>query len=186
MTTIKMKKELDLKQLNSYYYEVSMIWTKRKKNREQEIQRLNYSRYVKIIIVLVLYTIFITISNIFWFKLSTLATFLNIVLVLFSLYVVWTLYRIKKASKNNMKNFGKRTLTFDKEEFTSAVEDTNKLSLKWQNTKYVLIGTYSLTFMPKSLDAIPISVPVEYKEEILDALKKENIELEIKDYSNKK
>jgi len=82
------------------------------------------------------------------------------------------------------KDGPKRVVVVDKDELSSQIADT-KISIKWKDIKNLLIGDYSITFLPKDLNAFLISLPIHYKNEVLDALKKEKVKIDTITKSNK-
>ena len=77
-----------------------------------------------------------------------------------------------------------RIITFDKKELISSYADELIIRIKYDTIKYIIINRYSISFyIVEKNSRNVLAVPIEYKEEILKAIKKYKLEEKLIDNS---
>ena len=74
-----------------------------------------------------------------------------------------------------MTSRGETTFEITKKE-VKVEKETQKLQLNWDSIQYIIINKYSITFLPKDETIIMIGISTEYKDEVLEEIKKLNKE----------
>lgn len=179
MTTIKINKESTKNQLRNYYYEVMTVYSKRKNINPDTVFQYHYNSMKLLFMIYGIYMIIIT-YLVFFYQKSVLTIFFYCLFLIFFIYILWGFIRIEWMIKEGNKTKGKRVITIDKEGITATVSGLNQsLSTKWDSIDYLLIGPNTLIFLPKNKEIIPISLSIIYKDEVLEGLKKEKVEIKI-------
>ena len=174
MTTIKLNKEID--DYYEYFYEVLKIQQQKKKIAEKGTVENSSITYKTLIAstILTAFSFFAMTAIVIYDKTNW---FFWILLVLFLILLILGIRGVAVISiavKMNKKNRGKRSISIDKELIISSVLNQT-ITLNWDNIAYFIIGKYSITFISKNLEEASVGLPIEYKEEVLDAIRKENV-----------
>ena len=104
------------------------------------------------------------------FFLIVVTAILTYIIVL-SAYLMSVNVRIKRLMSN------KQIIEFEiNKEGIFYKTDESELHLTWDNTKYIIINKYSITFLPKEIKLFILSTSTDYKKEVLAAIKKYNHE----------
>ena len=181
MATIKFDK--NTKNVYEYYYELINVLSQRKTSIMKDKKfylRSTFSSVTKGTIaffaLFLIQTIIIFSSNISWFILIIpyLIVILPLVTNLFLIVPVIIMVLRSKRQKD------KRIVYIDDKKITATTEKAEKTEiLKKEDIFALAIGNYSLTLIPKDLNVNPIGFPIEYEKDLLDALEKENIQIDI-------
>ena len=96
-----------------------------------------------------------------------------IILVLFIL-ILMNSYRYNKnlKEKKNARTKDKKVLVIDKDKVELQSKNEQSISINWDNIEMVLLNRYGILFLTKNDNTISIGVPIWYKEEVIDILKK--------------
>ena len=180
---ITMKFDKKIKSVYEYYYELISVLSQRKTsilNDKKFYLRSTYSSVTKGTILFgflfLIQSIIIFSSNISWFILIIpyLIVILPLVTNLFLIVPVIIMVLKSKRQKD------KRIVYIDDKKITTTTEKKEKKeTLKKEDIFALAIGNYSLILIPKDLKATPIGFPIEYEKDLLDALEKENIQIDI-------
>lgn len=182
MTSIKINKDIDDKKLKYYFYEIYMVWSRRKNINLNTIFKNDYKSLLERFVISILAFIFVS-GVLFSSSINIVTAICYAILILVNALVFLSIKRVNDSLKQSKKYKGKRTLLLDDKTLTSTIEKSVKISIEWTHINYLLIGPYSMTFIPTNPDYNPVSLPIEYKEELLDAISKEYKDLKIYDCS---
>ena len=182
MTSIKLNKDIDDKKLKYYFYEIYMVWSRRKNKNVNTIFKYDYKSLLERFVVSILAFIFVS-GILFYSGINIVTAICYAILILVNVLVFLSIKRVNDSLKQSKKYKGKRTLLLDDKTLTSTIEKSVKISIEWTHINYLLVGPYSMTFIPINPDYNPVSLPIEYKEELLDAISKEYKDLKIYDCS---
>ena len=80
--------------------------------------------------------------------------------------------KIKQQINDRLKNKSDYILEINDKEVKFNKPNEQNVNLKWQSIQYIFIGNYSIVFVSREENLISIGVPINYKEEILSAIKK--------------
>lgn len=180
MTRIKLNKNISNENEYEYYYEVVIIWSKIKKIIEKEPVNVpsTYKSTINLTIIVslvfLIQTACLLFCNIGWYN-----YIIYVIVGLLLAYFIWFIVQINRLSKKLKINKGKQTISIDKESIISSVPDQNDVVIDCKNFASLVIGKYSIFIAPCDLKSFPIALSIEYKEEILEALEKEKINLNI-------
>ena len=96
-----------------------------------------------------------------------------IILVLFIL-ILMNSYRYNKnlKEKKNARTKDKKVLVIDKDKVELQSKNEQSISINWNNIEMVLLNRYGILFLTKNDNTISIGIPIWYKEEVIDILKK--------------
>ena len=96
-----------------------------------------------------------------------------IILVLFILILINS-YRYNKnlKEKKNARTKDKKVLVIDKDKVELQSKNEQSISINWDNIEMVLLNRYGILFLTKNDNTISIGIPIWYKEEVIDILKK--------------
>lgn len=96
-----------------------------------------------------------------------------IILVLFILILINS-YRYNKnlKEKKNAITKDKKVLVIDKDKVELQSKNEQSISINWDNIEMVLLNRYGILFLTKNDNTISIGIPIWYKEEVIDILKK--------------
>ena len=178
--TIKLNKET--KDKLSYQYEMQRIIVRdHKKILDNPNMTLlswkYYSRMQKIwLIYMIVITLLVLFGNFSWLMYS-----IYIVFVVFTIWFIYRNYTFKKLVRKVYENRKEGQLTINKKEIILEKEG-QKFSLNWEIVEFILISHFSIAIIPKK-DYTPMGLPIEYKEEFLNALEKEKINIKVIDNS---
>ena len=180
---IKIKFDKEIKNKYEYYYELISVLSQKKTsimNDKKFYLRSTYSSVTKGTILFgflfLIQSIIIFSSNISWFILIIpyLIVILPLVTNLFLIVPVIIMILKSKRQKD------KRVVYIDNKKITATTEKGEmKEIIKKEDIFALAIGNYSLTLIPKNLKTTPIGFPIEYEKDLLDALEKENIQVDI-------
>lgn len=95
---------------------------------------------------------------------------LSIVFILFLIIFTTLTIAANMRIKNLMSKCGKKVIDIT-QDFVCFTDDSKEIKVKWNDIAYIVINTYSICFIPKSIDSILISINVDYKEKVLEAIK---------------
>ena len=182
MTSIKINKDIDDKKLKYYFYEIYMVWSRRKNINVNTIFKYDYKSLLERFVVSILAFIFVS-GVLFYSSINIVTAICYAIIILVNVLVFLSIKRVNGSLKQNKKYKGKRSLILDNKTLTSTIENNTKMSIEWAQINYLLIGPYSMTFIPTNPNYNPVSLPIEYKEELLDAISKEYKDLKIYDCS---
>lgn len=82
---------------------------------------------------------------------------------------------VNNRLKLYMTSRGETTFEITKKE-VKVEKETQKLQLDWDSIQYVIVNKYSITFLPKDETIIMIGISTEYKDQVLEEIKKLNKE----------
>jgi len=182
MTSIKINKDMDNKKLKYYFYEIYRVWGRRKNINVNTIFKYDYKSLLERFVVSILAFIFVS-GVLFYSGINVVTAICYAIIILVNVLVFLSIKRVNDSLKQNKKYKGKRSLILDNKTLTSTIENNTKMSIEWTYIDYLLIGPYSMTFIPTNPDYNPISLPIEYKEELLESITKEKNDLTIYDCS---
>ena len=96
-----------------------------------------------------------------------------IILVLFIL-ILMNSYKYNKnlKEKKNDRTKDKKVLVIDKDKVELQSKNEQSISINWDNIEMVLLNRYGILFLTKNDNTISIGIPIWYKEEVIDILKK--------------
>ena len=96
-----------------------------------------------------------------------------IILVLFILILINS-YKYNKnlKEKKNARTKDKKVLVIDKDKVELQSKNEQSISINWDNIEMVLLNRYGILFLTKNDNTISIGIPIWYKEEVIDILKK--------------
>ena len=83
-----------------------------------------------------------------------------------------SLKKIKQQINDRLKNKDDIILEVNDGEIKFSKPNEQNVNLNWESIQYIFIGNYSIVFVSKKENLISIAVPIDYKEEILSAIKK--------------
>ncbi len=180
---IKIKFDKEIKNKYEYYYELISVLSQKKTsimNDKKFYLRSTYSSVTKGTILFgflfLIQSIIIFSSNISWFILIIpyLIVILPLVTNLFLIVPVIIMILKSKRQKD------KRVVYIDNKKITATTEKGEMEEIiKKEDIFALAIGNYSLTLIPKNLKTTPIGFPIEYEKDLLGALEKENIQIDI-------
>lgn len=178
--TIKFDKKI--KNGYEYYYELISVLSQRKTSITKDKKfylRSTYSSVMKGTVLFgflfLIQSIIIFSSNISWFILIVpyLIVILPLVTNLFLIVPVIIMILKSKRQKD------KRIVYIDDKKITATTEKEEKKEILKKEDIFLAIGNYSLILIPKDLKATPIAFPIEYEKDLLEALEKEEIQIDI-------
>ena len=96
-----------------------------------------------------------------------------IILVLFILILINShRYNKNLKEKKNARTKDKKVLVIDKDKVELQSKNEQSISINWDNIEMVLLNRYGILFLTKNDNTISIGIPIWYKEEVIDILKK--------------
>lgn len=158
-----------------YYGEVLSVmsnYAKLVKNPNQKIRPLT----AQAIILTVISLVFLVIFTILYINEQSYALYFYVVLIFAVAFILGIIYYIlinRRISK--LKNIGGDRKLIIEEDFVEMNVGDEKTRLEISQIKYVIINKYSISFLPQNNSLKLIAVSVDYKEEILKAIKDKNI-----------
>ena len=166
-----MKIEINNSGTNSYYDEYLFLIQNYKKiysDSNIKIKKASSSIYLYLCISVVIF-----IGFLIWYLMSKNTIQLCImiffaVLILFSIVLI---YLIKKRISILVNNYQKSIFEITKDGISAESKD-KKYELKFDEIKKILIGNYTITFIPNDIGKNFITTRIEYKKEIIETLKK--------------
>ncbi|WP_458406247.1 hypothetical protein [Methanobrevibacter sp.] len=158
-----------------YYGEVLSVmsnYAKLVKNPNQKIRPLT----AQAIILTVISLVFLVIFTILYIQDQSYALYFYVVLIFAVAFILGIIYYILINRRiSNLKNIsGDRKLIIE-DDFVEMNVGDEKTRLEISQIKYVIINKYSISFLPQNNSLKLIAVSVDYKEEILKAIKDKNI-----------
>ena len=181
MVNIELNKKQDKKRLRSNIYEMLMLSRKVGTGQIPTIPVSDYEKDKSATIKFLLYIIGLLIIT----KLANFNIILVIIDIIFIIYFLMTVFVIIATEivyRKKFKNIKcKQIIKIGKKEISINENEKSISILKWKDIKCLLIGKYVLKFFPKDEKQIPIFISNNYKEEILEALTKEKIAIDIFD-----
>ncbi len=178
-----MKIEVKERGSKSYYDEFLFVVNKyRSLLKKPNVKVSKLTVFLKQYLLLILLSIIIFIASyIFTYDiLFILFTGMLSILFIFSIYY---LILINKRINYLMNETGSKIININKDYVEYSDEDKS-YKVKWENIKYVIINKYSICFMPYLKSEILISISTDYKDKILNAIKKYQKEKILIDNSN--
>ena len=179
---MKIKADKIIKERSEYYYETVMIISQRKTSllkKKSFYLKSTYSSEIKravFIVILFLIQSFVIFSSTISWYLFIIPYLIVILLMLYSLFLV---VGIKIATIKSEKNRERDSIFIDKQTITFSKSDGKEIVIKTENIFALAVGKYSVVILPNDTKSSPISMPIEYEKDLLDALKKENIQVDI-------
>ncbi|WP_458454081.1 hypothetical protein [Methanobrevibacter sp.] len=158
-----------------YYGEVLSVmsnYAKLVKNPNQKIRPLT----TQAIILTVISLVFLVIFTILYINEQSYALYFYVVLIFAVAFILGIIYYIlinRRISK--LKNIGGDRKLIIEDDFVEMNVGDEKTRLEISQIKYVIINKYSISFLPQNNSLKLIAVSVDYKEEILKAIKDKNI-----------
>lgn len=173
----------DIEKKLEYEYEAKRIlskdYKKLLKNPNIKILSWKYNRIMEV--VSILFLILLTIM-LFFIK-DGFYTLFYVFYLIMTVYI----YLINHAFIKNVDKFyqekQQRTIVISKDGIVVELEGI-KLTILKDILSFVLISRYAISFITTE-DNPPVSLPVEYKEEVLEAIKKEKLDIKVIDNSKK-
>lgn len=158
-----------------YYGEVLSVmsnYAKLVKNPNQKIRPLT----AQAIILTVISLVFLVIFTILYIQDQSYALYFYVVLIFAVAFILGIIYYIlinRRISK--LKSIGGDRKLIIEDDFVEMNVGDEKTRLEISQIKYVIINKYSISFLPQNNSLKLIAVSVDYKEEILKAIKDKNI-----------
>jgi len=173
----------DIEKKLEYEYEAKRIISKDHKkllkNPNKKILSWKYNRMMEVVSILFL----ILLTVILFFIKDGFYTLFYAFYLIMTVYI----YLINHAFIKNVEKFyqtnPKRTIVISKDGVTVELEGI-KLTIMKDILSFILISPYAISFITTE-DNPPVSLPVEYKEEVLEAIKKEKLDIKVIDNSKK-
>ena len=169
--------------------EITYISTKYDKLKIYPHQKIGLytNNLLKIIITYILVPIFLLLLNhVYTDDFIKIATYsLTGFCIFINIYVIKIYVKIKSKIKKELNEKVDSIITIDEKKIILK-NNNSKITaeLEWENIKYILYSKYSITFIPVDNKYVLIGIPIEYKDELLKAINKYNIEKTIYDKSN--
>ena len=159
---------------NSYYDEFLYLVQNYKKIRNNSIKNVHglfKSGYLYLVVSCVIDVLFLVLyllkkENIFLY----VVIFFSF-LVVFSLVYIFMISNKIKQLKNNFKES-----TFEINESSVSLSASSNVTLNWNEIERIMVNKNTIVFIPKDMNKAFITMRSEYKNEILDAIKKYNKE----------
>lgn len=166
-----MKVEISDKGTSNYYDEYLFLIQNRNKlysNSNIKIKKSSSSIYLYLLISSMIF-----VSFLIWYLISK-STLQLCVMILFLFLVIFSLVVIRLIkSRIKMLLDNHQTTKFEITNTCISVENKNKkYELNLDEIKKVVIGNYTITFVPNDINKEFITTRIEYKDEIIDTLKK--------------
>ena len=178
MVSIKVNKENGNE--NDYYYDILKVINKRNNIRNNEKVNINDTYKLLVLKMIISLIIFIAFTiYIFCFKTNFVVYLFYLVSVLLVIYLLLWVKKISSYKKSAIAIKGKRVVTIDKNIITSGVSSNSKLEVEIKSIDFIYITKYSIVFIPKEDFTPVIALPIMYKDELFDALKKEKIDIKV-------
>ena len=165
-----MKLEINNSGTNSYYDEYLFLVQNYKKiysNSNIKVKKSSSSAYLYLILSVVIF-----IGFLIWYLISKdiiqlCVTIFFAILILLSIILLCLIRkRINILASNYQKTI------FEITEYGVSIENNKKYQLKFDEIRKILIGNYTITFVPNDVSKSFITTRIEYKNEIIGALKK--------------
>ena len=168
-----MKIDIDNPGTKDYYDEFLFIVNNRKKicsNLNIKVYKLSYVAYRYLAISFIIFLIFL-----FWYLRSNkvLHLFITILFLFLIILSIIYLFLIKKRINKLLNSFSKTEFAIENE-CVFVESNEQKYKLKFDEIKGIIMGNYTLSFIPKDIKKQFITTRIEYKDEIIKALKKYN------------
>ena len=138
------------------------------KNPNKRVHRMTH--YLMTNIVVVVLTI---IFELFFYKIYKDGFMLFVIGLLTLLLLYLVIYLVMVIKRIGIYKSDNKEVTFalEKDGLLYESEELN-INLKWENIKYVIVGKYSIVFIPFSLKYLITSISIEYKDKVVEGLKK--------------
>ena len=168
-----MKIDIDNPGTKDYYDEFLFIVNNLKKicsNLNTKVYKLSYVAYRYLAISFIIFLIFL-----FWYLRSNkvLHLFITILFLFLIILSIIYLFLIKKRINKLLNSFSKTEFAIENE-CVFVESNEQKYKLKFDEIKGIIMGNYTLSFIPKDMKKQFITTRIEYKDEIIKALKKYN------------
>ena len=160
---IKIEKNEGINFYDEFLYIVSK-YRKLAKNPHKKVHKLTTD--------IIFYIVYLIIIGIIYLFISVetypfiLIFILSMVIILF-IYLVFIFKYIKKLTENNNSSI----LKIDKNEI-GLYKSKESVIINYDNIKYILISKYTISILPNNNSMLLISIPIEYKNEVIEALQK--------------
>ena len=158
------------------YYDEFLYVVSKYKNFKKNPRRKAY-QFTKYLFFYNIFVFFTLLLN-FYFYLDNkdlIFIFMTGALTVTLLIQVIYLILCKKRLKLFLNTAGVRTIEFN-EQGIEYIDDDKNLRVKWEDLKYVIINKYSICMLPKAILQGFTSVSTKYKENVIEGLKKYNME----------
>jgi len=165
-----MKIEIEEKGSNNYYDEFLYIINNYKKiqnNKNIKIKKLSSISYLYLIISLIILIIYSILYISDKTKMNLIIMIIFIILTIFSIFYI---YLVKKNIKTLSNNFVPTKIEISSN-YVKIDNAKKNISLNWDEIKYILIGSYTISFIPNNNKEF-ITTRIDYKDKITAALKK--------------
>ena len=166
-----MKIDIDNAGTKDYYDEFLFIVNNRKKicsNLNAKVYKLSYVACRYLAISFIIFLIFLFSYLKFNKVLHLCITILFLCLIILSIIY---LLLIRKRINLLLNSFSKTTLTIEKE-YILVQSNEQEYKLNFNEVKGIIIGNYTISFIPKDMKKKFITIRIEYKDEILKTLEK--------------
>lgn len=165
-----MKIEINEKGTDNYYDEFLYIIYNYKKihnNKNIKIKTLSSNSYIYLIISLVFAIIFF----LFYFSRKTnLNLIILISFIILTILSIFYIYLVKRNIKVLSNNFVPTKIEFSSK-YVKIDNEKKSHVLDWDEIKYILIGKYTISFIPNNNKEF-ITTRIDYKDKIISILKK--------------
>lgn len=166
-----MRIEINEKGSSNYYDEFLFIaynYNKINNNPNMRIHGLTFNAYIYLIISVVIGIIFTILYFIFRDK---ICLFTVILFILTSILSFVHIYLLKRCINKYINSHKKSTIEINKSGILAETEDS-KFEIEADVLKAIIIGKYTITFIPNDSSKHFITTRIEYKDKIVKALKK--------------
>lgn len=166
-----MKKEIDTVGTKNYYDEYLFVLSNYKKifyNLKTKIYKLSINSYKLLAVSLFMFLLFL-----FWYLNDKENINLLIMILFLSLTILSILYvfLIKNRINKLINSFRKSVFGIEKD-YVYIEYDNTDYKIFFNEIKGVIIGKYTITFIPNDLSKQFITTRIEYKDEIISIFKK--------------
>lgn len=166
-----MKIEINEKGSSNYYDEFLFIaynYNKINNNPNMKIRGLLFSAYIYSIVAVVIGIIF---TLLYINNKDGLFLFTMILFIFISILSFVHIYLLKRCINKYMNSHKKSTIEINKNGILAETEDS-KFEIEADELKAIIIGKYTITFIPNDSNKNFITTRIEYKDKIVKALKK--------------
>ncbi len=178
-----MKIEVNKRGTKEYYDEFLYILSNIRKIKKRPQKKVH-----NLTIVLKAYGIFLLVSIIlliilYYKSFDIIFIFSSGMLTLLLIYTIFYLCFVTKRINHFQERKTKIVINLTKEGITF-IDDTKNIKIKWSEIDIILVNKYSISFIPKDISNIFISISTEYKDLVLKGTNKYNYNSLIIDNSN--
>ncbi len=185
---VKIKNDKSIENCKEYCYESVMIISQRKTSLLKEKRfylKSTYASEVKKVCLLIV--LFFALTSIIFSSMISWHLFIvpYLIVILLMLYSLFLVIQVKRATVKSNDRGEEDFFIIDKQEITLSKSSGNKNTIKTDNIFALAIGKYAMVIFPKDIKCLPIVMPIEYEKDLLNALEKEKINIDIIRLSDK-